>query len=210
MFLKRLIDISLSIIGIILCSPLLLVIALLVKFGSPGPIFYRGIRTGRHNIPFRIFKFRSMVVNAENMGGGTTALADPRITKTGRLIRRLKLDEIPQLFNVFFGDMSFVGPRPELPRYTDQYSEDEKRILNMRPGITDLASIEFASLDEVVGAENADEIYETKVLKRKNQLRLFYVDNWSLLLDLKILIKTIYVIIQKFFKPILHPIKQSN
>ncbi len=131
------------------------------------------------------------------MGGGTTGLDDPRILPFGKILRRFKLDELPQVINVLKGDMSLVGPRPELPYYTDKYTNDELIILSVKPGITDFSSIEFSSLDEVVGKSNADKVYEEKVLKRKNQLRIKYVNERSFVLDLKILSLTFLCILKK-------------
>ena len=198
--LKRSIDLILSLIGILSIAPILICITIIIKLNSPGPIFYLGIRTGKNGLPFKIFKFRTMVVNAEHIGGGTTALNDPRITKIGKYLREYKLDELPQLFNVLRGEMSLVGPRPELLLYTQQYTEREKVILSVRPGITDLSSLEFASLDKLVGSNNADAVYEEKVLKRKNELRIKYVENQSLWLDIKILFMTIQKVLSKIIK----------
>lgn len=200
--LKRIIDLVLSSLGILSLAPLLIIITSLIKFSSPGSIFYLGVRSGQNGVPFKIFKFRTMVVNAEHIGGGTTALNDPRITKIGKYLREYKLDELPQLFNVLRGEMSLVGPRPELLHYTQQYTECERVILSVRPGITDLSSIEFVSLDKLVGSNNADAVYEKKVLKRKNELRIKYVENQSFWLDMKIIFMTIQRIMLKIFKSI--------
>ena len=133
---KRLFDLVLSSIGLVLISPILIMIAVWIKLDDPGPVFYRGERIGRLGQPFRIFKFRSMVVDADRIGGSSTSQEDPRITRSGRFIRRYKLDESPQLINVFLGQMSFVGPRPEVRKYVEQYTSDERIILDVRPGIT--------------------------------------------------------------------------
>ena len=139
--LKRTFDFLSSLIGLIVISPILVTISILIKKEDRGPVFYRGARVGRFGKLFRIFKFRTMVVNAEKMGGPSTADDDPRITKMGRFIRKFKLDELPQLINVLKGEMSIVGPRPEVQMYVDMFSEGEKAILTVRPGITDWASI---------------------------------------------------------------------
>lgn len=194
---KRLLDILISGIGIIVLSPLLLIISVLQIIETGFPIFYRADRGGYKNKSFKILKFRSMVVNADKIGGGTTALNDPRITKLGNILRKTKLDEIPQLFQVFTGKMSLIGPRPELLKYTDQYVGEEKKILMVRPGITDYSSVEFINLDEIVGQENADEMYEKYVLKKKNQLRIKYAESVSLKTDCYILFKTLYKVIEK-------------
>jgi lipopolysaccharide/colanic/teichoic acid biosynthesis glycosyltransferase len=186
--------------GLILLAPLLAAIALAVRFNSPGPILYRGTRTGRYGKPFRILKFRSMVIDAERIGSPTTAKNDPRITAVGHLLRRYKLDELPQLLNVLIGDMSFVGPRPEVVEYTDRYTRDERIIFAVRPGITDLASLEFHDLQEVVGSTDPERAYQTKVLPRKTALRLQYVREQSFLGDLRILARTVRLIFAKAIK----------
>jgi lipopolysaccharide/colanic/teichoic acid biosynthesis glycosyltransferase len=175
----------------------MIIIAFAVRMSSPGPVFYRGVRTGRWGVPFRIYKFRTMVDGAEGMGGGTTALGDPRVTPVGRFLRRHKLDEFPQLINVLVGDMAIVGPRPELPQYTEQYSAEEQRILSVRPGITDHSSLKFASLEHEVGGADADRNYEELVLPEKNRLRLHYVDNQSFMGDMALAFQTIARILTK-------------
>lgn len=200
---KRFADLIMASFLTVLLSPLFLLIIILVKLDSRGSALYRGIRTGRFGKEFKIFKFRTMVENAEYIGGGTTALNDHRITRSGAFLRKSKLDEIPQLFNIILGDMSFIGPRPELTMYTKQYEGIEKIILNVRPGITDLSSLEFIALDEIVGGENADEAYEKYVLKRKNELRVEYVLKQSATLDFKLFFKTILDVIYKIIKVIM-------
>lgn len=197
---KRTVDFIGALLITVVLIPFFLIISLFIKINSPGSIFYRGVRTGRYGKSFRIFKFRSMINNADKIGGGTTALNDPRITKTGVFLRKSKMDEIPQLFNIIKGDMSFIGPRPELLQYTQQYENIEKIILDVRPGITDLSSLEFISLDEIVGSENADGAYEKYVLGRKNNLRVEYVLKQSLILDLKLFFKTIFDVLNKVIK----------
>ena len=197
---KRLFDLLIAVMLLSVLLPVCLCIAVAVVIDSKGPVFYRGVRAGRNGIPFKIFKFRTMVVNAELLGGGTTALRDPRITRVGAVLRKFKLDEFPQILNVLKGDMSLVGPRPELLQYAERYNNEEKKILSVRPGITDFSSIEFHSLDECVGAVDADRIYEETVLPRKNLLRIKYVEEQSLRLDITIIAKTAYVIIRKVLK----------
>ncbi|BCV20673.1 sugar transferase [Moorella sp. Hama-1] len=188
---KRAFDIAFSIIGLIVLFPLMLLITVLIKIDSPGPVFYRGLRTGLHGKPFRMLKFRTMVPNADQLGGPSTGKNDPRITRVGRFLRRYKLDEIPQLFNVLKGEMSIVGPRPEVPQYTKLYTGDELIILSVRPGITDYSSIMFAQLGEVLGDDDPDRVYEEKVRPIKNALRVKYVKECCFLVDLKILFMTI-------------------
>lgn len=171
--------------------PLYFIIALFIIIDNGFPVFYTPLRGGYHNKPFHIIKFRTMVKNADKIGGSTTALNDPRITKVGNFLRKTKMDEIPQLFNILNGTMSFIGPRPELLRYVDQYDEEEKLILEVRPGITDFSSIEFINLDEVVGSGNADEVYEKYVLKKKNKLRIRYANEVSFSTDASLFFNTI-------------------
>lgn len=197
MIAKRIFDILIASLLLVLTAPFWLVIILGILFSSPGPVFYRGLRTGLGGRTFRIMKFRTMVVGAEHKGGGTTALHDSRIFPFGRLLRYSKLDELPQLLNVLCGEMSLVGPRPELATYTNRYTAEEKLILSVRPGITDYSSIRFSSLDEIVGARDADRVFEEQVLPEKNRLRLEYVRGRSFCGDLKILTLTAYCVVRK-------------
>lgn len=199
-FIKRGIGFVVALIALVVLSPIYLIIALAVAIDDGFPVFYKPMRGGYKGEPFKLYKFRSMVKNADKIGGGTTALNDSRITKVGKLLRQTKLDEIPQLFNVLNGTMSFVGPRPELLQYTEQYVGDEEDILKVRPGITDYSSIEFISLDEMVGSENADEMYEKYVLKRKNELRVKYAHSVSFLTDVKLFWLTVGKTIHKAVK----------
>lgn len=197
LFIKRCLGFILAVILLIPLLPIYLVLSLAVLIEDGSPVFYRPQRGGYHNKPFRIFKFRSMVKNADKIGGGTTALNDPRITKVGNFLRKTKLDEIPQLFNIIGGSMSFIGPRPELLRYTDQYEGEEKLIFEVRPGITDFSSIEFINLDEIVGQGDADEMYEKYVLKKKNALRIKYAKEVSFGTDIKLFSLTVWRVIKK-------------
>lgn len=194
---KRFIGFVLAVVLLLILWPVYLVIALLVAVESGFPVIYSPLRGGYKNKPFHIYKFRSMVKNADKIGGGTTALNDPRITKVGNFLRKTKLDEIPQLFNIINGTMSFIGPRPELLQYVNQYEGEEKLILEVRPGITDFSSIEFINLDEVVGAGNADEMYEKHVLKKKNALRLRYAKEVSFATDFYLFFNTVKRVIIK-------------
>lgn len=196
-FLKRIIGLVLAIILLAILWPIYLIIALAIAIEDGAPVFYRPKRGGYHNKPFRIIKFRSMVKNADKIGGGTTALNDPRITKVGNFLRKTKIDEFPQLFNIICGNMSFIGPRPELLRYTDLYEGEEKLIFEVRPGITDFSSIEFINLDEIVGQGNADEMYEKYVLKKKNALRVKYAKEVSFTTDAKLFCLTVWDVIKK-------------
>ncbi len=189
---KRLFDIIFASLGALALAPVFIAIAAAIKLTSPGPVFYRGVRTGLRGRPFRIFKFRTMVVNAEKVGGPSTGKDDPRITSVGGFLRRYKLDELPQLFNVIGGEMSLVGPRPEVPQYTDEYMGEELLILTVRPGITDYASIKFSRLDEVLGSEEPDRVYEEKVRPVKNALRIKYVKEQSFWGDVSLIFATIF------------------
>ena len=196
-FIKRLLDILLSLFFLIFAIPLYIIIGIAIMLDDGFPIFYRPLRGGYKNKPFRIFKFRTMVRNADKIGGGTTALNDSRITRVGAFLRKTKLDETGNLLSIISGSMSFVGPRPELLRYTEHYEGREKEILMVRPGVTDYSSMEFINLDEIVGTENADEMYEKYVLKRKNELRVKYAESVSFSTDAKIFVGTIVKVIQK-------------
>jgi aryl-alcohol dehydrogenase-like predicted oxidoreductase/lipopolysaccharide/colanic/teichoic acid biosynthesis glycosyltransferase len=198
-FVKRLFDILLSMLLIIVLSPLILILMFLVLLTSGAPVFYAPERGGYHNKPFHIIKFRTMVKDADKIGGGTTAYRDSRITKIGKLLRATKFDEIPQLFNVLMGTMSFIGPRPELLKYVNDYRGLEKYILEVRPGITDFSSMKFVDLQSVVGSSNADEAYEKYVLKEKINLRLEYAMKISFFTDLSIFFKTVILVIMKIF-----------
>jgi len=188
--LKRTFDLILALLTLSLLLPLFLIIAAFIRAQTPGPIFYRGVRTGLHGKPFRIFKFRTMVVNAEKMGGPSTALNDPRLTPIGKILRKYKLDELPQLINIIRGEMSVVGPRPQVQKYTNAYMDEEKIILTVRPGLTDYASIKFINLDSILGDEKVDEKYIREIEPKKNRLRMKYAKEHSLWIDCKILFLT--------------------
>lgn len=187
---KPIVGLFIAVPLLVVLSPVLAVIALAIIVDTGLPVFYRGERGGFRGKSFRIYKFRTMVRNADQIGGGTTALADPRITPVGRLLRRTKLDEFPQLLNIIRGEMCFVGPRPELLQYTRKYTRLETYITKVRPGITDFSSIEYINLDEVVGAADADGAYERDVLQHKNQLRIKYVEQMSPPTDLRLFVIT--------------------
>lgn len=189
---KRLFDIVFSLLGLMILSLVLLVVAFLIKKEDGGPIFYRGVRVGRYGKLFRIFKFRTMVVDAERLGGSSTADDDPRITKIGKFIRKYKIDELPQLINVMKGEMSIVGPRPQVPWAVELYSEEEKLLITVRPGITDYASIKFKNEAEILkGSKDPDKDYLEKIAPEKLKLGLEYVNNMSLWTDLKIIFMTL-------------------
>ena len=192
---KRCLDCILAGCAILVLWPLFLLIAVGVKVSSDGPVIYKGLRTGLNDTDFYIFKFRTMVVNAESLGGPSTAENDPRFTRLGKMLRAKKLDELPQFFNVIFGDMALVGPRPQVRFYTDQYSANERKILTMRPGITDLASLYFSDMDKALGDGDVDLVYMKKIEPLKNKLRLRYVEEASMMLDVRIIIETAFTII---------------
>lgn len=191
-------DFLFSLLGLILLSPLLLNLAVRIRMENGGPVFYRGLRIGLRGQPFRIFKFRTMVVNAERMGGPSTADDDPRITRIGKKLRKHKLDELPQLINVFLGDMSLVGPRPEVPHYVDMYTEEEKAILAVRPGITDWASLWNPDEGAILaGSPDPEKTYMEKIRPEKMRLQLKYVRERSFWTDIKIIFLTLKTILFK-------------
>ncbi len=194
---KRIFDILVTSTGLLAISPIFLWLSCCIKGEDGGPVFYRGERVGLSGRLFRILKFRSMVVNAEKLGGSSTSDTDQRITQTGKFLRKYKLDELPQLINVLKGDMSLVGPRPEVKYYTDQFNEEERLILSVRPGITDWASIWNADEGAVLaGAEDPDKAYEELIRPTKLRLQLKYVREKSFFVDIKIIFLTILAIIQ--------------
>lgn len=192
MMAKRVLDLVLSISGLILLSPLMLGIAGIIKSTSRGPVFFRQTRIGRFGRPFTIYKYRTMVTGAESMGERITVGRDPRITSVGAFLRKYKLDELPQLINVVKGDMSLVGPRPEVPEFIEYYSDsDKKMVLSVRPGITDLASIEFRNENLLLmAADDPVREYTENILPRKIELYRKYVQEHTLWLDMRILMKT--------------------
>lgn len=202
--LKRSFDVACSVAALLVLSPLLLGLALAIRTSSPGPVFYRGVRVGRAGRPFRIFKFRSMVTNADQIGGASTADGDPRITSIGRFLRKTKLDELPQLLNVLSGDMSFVGPRPEVQQYVDMYTEEERAILTVRPGITDWASLWNPDEGAVLaGAEDPERAYMELIRPQKLKWQLAYVRQRSFLVDLSILAQTFWTVVSRRTPPAL-------
>lgn len=193
--LKRLFDFFVSFIGLIFLSPLLLFVAIQIKKDG-GPVFYRGVRVGLNGKDFRIFKFRSMVIDAEKLGASSTSDDDNRITPIGKTIRKFKLDELPQLINVILGDMSFVGPRPEVRKFTDMYTEEEKVLLTVRPGITDWASLWNSDEGSILaGSTDPDRDYLEKIRPEKVRLQLKYVREMSLITDIEIILRTVFKII---------------
>jgi lipopolysaccharide/colanic/teichoic acid biosynthesis glycosyltransferase len=199
---KRTFDIALSLIGLVFLLPLLVVLAICIKLDSPGPVFYRGVRGGRFGTPFRILKLRTMVARAEQLGGAETRADDPRITRVGAVLRYYKLDELPQLINVVLGDMSLVGPRPEVMNEVALYNDRERQLLLARPGITDWASIKFRHEAELLrGSPDVHAAYHSKIRPEKIRLGIEYVQHHSLLIDCKIILATLRAIFQRSTLP---------
>ncbi|MDD2731824.1 MAG: sugar transferase [Candidatus Pacebacteria bacterium] len=196
--LKRLFDIILSLIGLITTFPILIIIAVIIKIDSKGPVFFKGLRIGKEGKPFRIYKFRTMVSDAEKLGGSSTSIDDPRLTKSGRFLKKYQLDELPQLINVLIGEMSLVGPRPEVPFYVDKMSKEEKDIiLSVKPGMTDLASLwNFHEGEILKGSLDPEKTYMERIRPTKLKLQKEYVETRSFVMDLKIIFKTILKIFQ--------------
>lgn len=195
---KRLFDIVASGLGLIVLSPLFLILAIWIKLDSKGPVFYRQVRVGKDNKDFRIFKFRSMRVGSDKGSLVTIGGRDPRITRSGYFIRKFKFDELPQLINVFLGDMSLVGPRPEVRHYVDYWTDEQMHVLDVRPGITDPASIKFRNENELMEkAEDPEKYYIEVIMQEKLKLYLEYVDNHSFWGDIGLIFKTFWVIIKE-------------
>ena len=193
---KRFFDIVASGCGLLVLLPLFLVIAIWIKLDSKGPVFYRQVRVGRHNKDFRIIKFRSMRVGADKGSLVTIGGRDPRITRSGYFIRKYKLDELPQLINVFIGQMSIVGPRPEVRHYVDYWTKEQLHVLDVRPGITDPASIKFRNENELMEkADNPENYYINVIMQEKIRLYLEYVDKVGFWYDIKLIFKTLKVIV---------------
>lgn len=195
---KRIFDIVASGCGLLVLLPLFAVLAVWIKLDSAGPVFYRQIRVGRNNRDFRLFKFRSMRVGSDKHGLITVGGRDPRITRSGYFIRKYKLDELPQLINVFIGDMSLVGPRPEVRKYVDMYSPAQMQVLSVRPGVTDMASIRYRNENELLETvDDPDKYYVEVIMQDKLRINLEYVARHSLWFDIKLIFQTFTEIITK-------------
>lgn len=191
--LKRVFDVFFSLLGIILLAPIFLIVAIWIKLDSPGSVFFRQTRIGQFGREFSIYKFRTMVANAESLGKQITVANDRRITRSGQFLRKFKLDELPQLFNVLRGDMSLVGPRPEVPRYVELYTPEQRQVLKVRPGITDVASIEFRNENDLLAnALNFEEAYIQEIMPKKLELNLQYIERASLGFDFLIILQTLW------------------
>jgi lipopolysaccharide/colanic/teichoic acid biosynthesis glycosyltransferase len=190
--LKRALDLLCAVPGTLLLSPLLLLTALLIRLTDRGPIFFRQERVGFRGRPFRIWKFRTMVVDAERRGAQITVGPDPRITRIGVLLRKLKIDELPQLFNVLAGEMSMVGPRPEVPHYVAMYSEEQRRVLDLMPGITDEASIAYRNENDILAAAaDAERTYVEEIMPEKIRLNLRYAAHANVFTDVGVILRTL-------------------
>jgi len=199
--LKRPLDIIGSLIGLLLTLPLYFLIALAIKLDSPGPVLFRSDRVGEGGRIFRMMKFRSMAVGSDRRGPAITAAGDSRVTRVGRWLRRTKLDELPQLWNVLRGEMSLVGPRPEVPQYVGFYTESERKVLAIKPGITDPASIFFRNEEELLtAADNQEAFYVHEILPAKLRMNLEYLETMSLRADLKVLLRTLLRIVSPLKK----------
>ena len=195
---KRLFDIIASGLGLMVLSPLFLILAIWIKLDSKGPVFYRQVRVGYKNKDFRIFKFRSMRVGADKGSLVTIGGHDPRVTRSGYFIRKFKFDELPQLINVFLGDMSLVGPRPEVRHYVDYWTPEQMHVLDVRPGITDPASIKFRNENELMEkTEDPEKYYIEVIMQEKIKLYLEYVEKHSFFYDLGLIFKTFWVIVKE-------------
>ena len=195
---KRIFDVIASGLGLIVLSPLFLILAIWIKLDSKGPVFYRQVRVGYKNKDFRIFKFRSMRVGADKGSLVTIGGHDPRVTRSGYFIRKFKFDELPQLINVFLGDMSLVGPRPEVRHYVDYWTPEQMHVLDVRPGITDPASIKFRNENELMEkAEDPEKYYIEVIMQEKTKLYLEYVEKHSFFYDLGLIFKTFWVIVKE-------------
>jgi len=193
---KRIFDIFFSFLGLVLLSPFFIVLAVVIKLDSKGGAFYRQSRVGKRGVDFSLYKFRSMSIGADQNGLLTIGGNDHRITKVGAFIRKYKLDELPQLINVLFGKMSLVGPRPEVRKYVDLYSMEQLQVLQVKPGITDYASIEYVNENELLGKSNNPEAtYINEVMPAKLQLNLKYIDEMGFVTDVKIIFATLKKII---------------
>ena len=195
--LKRAMDIAISGCALLVIWPVLLLIALAIKIDDPGPVFYRQVRVGRNGKEFRIYKFRTMVVDADKKGLSITVGRDNRITRMGHLLRKTKLDELAQLINVFTGEMSFVGPRPEVPRYVNMYTPYQRQVLLVRPGITDYASIAYRNENDILaGAEDPERMYIDTIMPDKIELNMKYLREISPMADIRLILSTVIAVIR--------------
>lgn len=190
---KRLFDLIVAFVGLIVLAPLFVIVGLLIRLDSPGPVFYGGDRIGREGAPFKMYKFRTMVANADRMGSALTHSGDRRITRVGRILRKWKVDEFPQLLNILRGEMSVVGPRPESPGYVEHYTPEQRRVLQVKPGMTGLTQVRFRHEEALLShCTNLEKDYIEKIMPKKLALDLEYIANRSLFLDVKLIIQTFF------------------
>lgn len=194
---KRIFDLFFAFLGIMLLLPIYLLIAIFIKLDSKGEILYKQERIGKDGIPFYVLKFRTMVPDAFSKGALTVGSRDPRVTGVGFYLRKYKLDELPQLFNVFFGEMSFVGPRPEVKKYTDLYNENQRVVLSVKPGITDYASIKYRNENDLLAqSSDPEKLYIEEIMPHKLELNLQYIKNNNIFKDIEIIFLTFYTIVK--------------
>lgn len=193
----RFFDFILSLVGLVVLAPIFIVLAIWIKTDSKGPVFYKQVRVGQNGIDFGLFKFRSMVVDADKKGLITVGGRDPRITRSGYFIRKYKLDELPQLINVLLGDMSLVGPRPEVRKYVELYTDEQQKVLSVKPGITDYASIEYMDENEILGkSSDPEKTYIEEIMPEKIKYNMKYINNKSLFEYFKIILLTVLKIVR--------------
>lgn len=194
---KRIFDIVMSLIGLIILGIPMIIIGIIIKLSSEGPVFYKQVRVGKSNKDFKILKFRTMIVDADKKGMQITVGRDPRITGIGHFLRKTKIDELPQLINVLKGEMSFVGPRPEVRKYVEMYDDYQKNVLKIKPGITDLASIEYRDESTLLGqSANPEKTYIEEIMPTKLKLNLKYMQEFSFFYDIKLILKTLVKIVE--------------
>ena len=193
----RFFDFLLSLVGLVVLAPIFIILAIWIQIDSKGPVFYKQVRVGQNGIYFGLFKFRSMVVDADKKGLITVGGRDPRITRSGYFIRKYKLDELPQLINVLVGDMSLVGPRPEVRKYVDLYTDEQQKVLSVKPGITDYASIEYMDENEILGkSSDPEKTYIEEIMPEKIKYNMKYINNKSLFEYFKIILLTVLKIVR--------------
>jgi len=193
----RFFDFILSLVGLVVLAPIFIVLVIWIKIDSKGPVFYKQVRVGQNGIDFGLFKFRSMVGDADKKGFITVGGRDPRITHSGYFIRKYKLDELPQLINVLVGDMSLVGPRPEVRKYVDLYTDEQQKVLSVKPGITDYASIEYVDENEILGkSSDPEKVYIEEIMPEKIKYNMKYINNKSLFEYFKIILLTVLKIVR--------------
>lgn len=193
---KRILDFVVTVLGLIVVSPLLLVLCLIIKLSDNGPVFYKAKRIGKGGVPFELYKFRTMIVNADRVGPAVTASGDKRVTPIGRFLRRTKLDELPQLLNVLKGEMSLVGPRPEDPRYVALYTPAQRQILDFSPGITSAASLTYRNEEEMLTGDDWEIVYQTKVMPTKIEIDLQYMASANVMTDLNLIFQTVFSMVR--------------